>query len=364
MGEKLVEKLANDLLFKVNTLQEYVNSSEWKQFSRRSFIRALNNSIEKLEEILGTIKAIHERLEKDPSVESPDLKPLIEAYENQINVLKRNLALEKGRSLEEEIDLKEKIEVPELYASLSEKILSLLLKTRFLIEQVHLHSKAERITPLEEKTTAKNIISLLKAKEKELQEIKEKYEELKHHAFLGKTLEKDSSDLEHEVHGLMKKIEAEKSLLEKELSVHRKQLDYASDSLAALKQKTQVLEQMLSKLLEKNLELISMLKKERDFAKKIVLDIEHETLQLRSAYSRELLNLQEAKLKAKEEERIKWQKKLNDLERQLREKDVLLDQFKKIAFEKEEKIGKLEKKLEEKEKPKTTRKRKAKKRNK
>ena len=96
---------------------------------------------------------------------------------------------------------------------------------------------------------------------------------------------------------------------------------------------------------EKTSELIAMLKKERDYAKKIVLDIEHETLQLRSTYSKELLNLEEEKARAKNDAYDKFREKSVRQDAELNEKKELIGHMREAVEAKEEKIRLLEGKV-------------------
>lgn len=349
IGEReLMEKLIEELLFKVNTLHEMINSAEWKQYSRKSFIHALNNSIEKLVELEDTLKEMHERIEEEPSIESPEIEPLIKEFDKTIRILRNNLAFEEElfEKQEEGLDVKDKVEVPELYANLSEKILAILLRTRFLIERVHLFTSTEKITPLEGKSTAKNIMQLLRSKEKEYQELKEKFEQLKSQSFEAKMEKTTSSDLEKEVNEVSRKLETQHTMLSKEFTEFREEIEALNQKYNSIRGKINSCDDLSYSFMEKAGELVTALKKERDFAKRMVMEIEHETLRLRGAYSRELLNLQESKLKAKEDAEKGVQQKIRHLEEELNEKNSLLEEFKKILHEKHLKVGELEKEVE------------------
>ncbi|MBU1120565.1 hypothetical protein KJ660_01690 [Candidatus Micrarchaeota archaeon] len=349
MGEReLMEKLIEELLFKVNTLHEMINSAEWRQYSRKSFIHALNNSIEKLVEVEDTLKEMHERIEEEPSIEAPEIEPLIKEFDKTIRVLRNNIAFEEElfEKQEEILDVKDKVEVPELYANLSEKILALLLRTRFLIERVHLFTSAEKITPLEGKSTAKNIMQLLRTKEKEYQELKEKFENLKSQSFGAKLEKTTSSDLENEVNEVSRKLETQHTMLSKEFTEFREEIEALNQKYNSIREKINSCDDLSYSFMEKAGGLTTTLKKERDYAKRMVMEIEHETLRLRGAYSRELLNLQESKLKAKEEAKKEVQQKIKHLEEELKEKNSLLEEFKKILHEKHLKVGELEKEVE------------------
>jgi predicted nucleic acid-binding Zn-ribbon protein len=341
----VVERIANEVLLKINDLNEFLSRINWKQLDRKTFMRSLSDSIEKVEELQNLLKKLMERIEKSYSIDKPDLKPLIEEFNKTLTVLRRNLLMEESKKDLDEPFLKTQIVVPELYSSISEKINNLLLRARYAMERVYLHAKEEKISPLTEKSTAKQIMQLLKAKEKELQELKEKYEDLKHHAFMAKVGEKDSAEVEKELNNIAKKFETELNFALHDLNNFNKKIEKLSESFLELKNKSSKLEEIFSKFSEKLSDLTVLLKKERDFAKKTLLDIEHETLRLRSAYSREILNLHESKLKAREEAVKEVNKKLMALEKEVIEKNALIDRLQKMVAERDKKIEKLIEKL-------------------
>ncbi len=341
----MVERLAEELIHRVKDFQDYLNSNEWKKYSRKSFVHALDSSIQRLEEIQKIVYGIKGKMEQDPGMNAPNLEPLARDYASSINVLRRNLVMEQDKKEKEEWGWQQQIEVPELYGDLSNKILSLLLKTRFILEQVHLHTRSEKLTPLDEKSTASHVMSLLKTREKEFHDLREKHEELKHHAFIGKAGEKSSIDLEHDLNDVAVRLEKSRTELEGEMKSLSEKIDLINDSFADVKEKFDSAEHLMYGYLSKGPELVSLLKREKDFAKKVLLDIEHESLQLRSSYSRELLNLQHSKLKAKEEAKKENEKKMRSLEKEVRERDSLVEDLRKIISHREKRVENLEKQL-------------------
>ncbi|MBU2477040.1 hypothetical protein KKG83_06225 [Candidatus Micrarchaeota archaeon] len=339
-----MENLLDSLLHKLNELHETITSNEWKKYSRKSFVHALNNTITRLEEIVEVIEELQKRIEKEPAVDAPDLSPLISAYNKTLISLRRNVALEEAKK-EMPFDLKDRTEVPELYAFMGEKIMSLLLKTRFAIERVHLHAVKERITPEQEKATAKNILSLLQSREKELQELKEKYEKLREKN-LGVTVsDKTIAGTEKEANELASKITTETALIESNFDQLRKKIEGINSEFNVLRLKSKVLENLANEFAEKSNELTSMLKIERDNAKQMLMEIESESLSLRGQYSKELLNLNESKIQAKKEIEQELREKMMLEKESLKEKSKLLEQFEKIVEDRNKKIAELERDL-------------------
>ncbi len=339
-----MENILDKLLYKANELHESITSNEWKHYSRKIFVHAVNKTIARLEEILEIIEELHKRIEKEPSVDSPDLTPLIKAYSKTLISLRRNIALEEAKK-EIPFDLKDKTEVPELYAFVGEKIMSLLLKTRFAIERVHLHAIKERITPEQEKATAKNILNLLQTKEKELENLREKYEKLKHKSLEVNLGEKSAGEKEKEFMELAGKTEAESRIIENGFADFRKKMDSVNSEFNELRLKSKVLENLSTELTEKANEIISMLKTERDNAKQMLMEIESDSLNLRSMYSKELLKLNESKIQAKKEIEQDLREKMQMEKSAMKEKDKLLEEFEKIIDDRNKKIQELEKEL-------------------
>jgi len=339
-----MENILDRLLHNLNELHEEITSNEWKQYSRKSFVHALNKSITRIEEITEIIEELHKRIESEPAVDSPDLSPLISAYNKTLISLRRNVALEEAKK-EMPFGLKDQTEVPELYAFIGQKIMSLLLKTRFAVERVHLHAIKERSTPEQEKATAKNILSLLQAKEKELEDLKEKYEKLREKNLSVSLGEKTVAETEKEFNETIRKIETEAELIEKNFEDFRKKMDSINSEFNALRLKSKVLENLSTAVSEKGIELISMLKIERDNAKQMLMEIESDSLSLRSQYSRELLNLTETKINAKKEIEAELREKMSMEKDSIKEKSKLLEQFETIVDDRNKRISDLEREL-------------------
>jgi len=339
-----MENLLDSLLHKLNELHETITSNEWKKYSRKSFIHAVNNSITRIEEILEVIETLQKKIEKEPAIDSPDLSPLISAYNKTLISLRRNVALEYAKK-EVPFDLKEQTEVPELYAFVGEKIMSLLLKTRFAVERVHLHAVKERVTPEQEKATSKNILSLLQTREKELGELREKYEKLREKNLSVSVEGRNIAETEKEVNEISSKISAETTLIEHNFDELRKKIEGINSEFNALRLKSKVLENLAIEFTEKSNELTSMLKIERDNAKQMLMEIESGSLSLRSMYSRELLNLNESKIHAKKEIEAELREKMAMEKESLKEKSKLLEQFEKIIEDRNKRIAELERDL-------------------
>lgn len=335
ISEKIIEA--------INLLQERLYAKHWSEHSRASFIYSLANTINSLNEIKEMLAETRQEFYKEGK-NTAEIDAHLKELEKLASLLEQNSKLEQLRAQkakEKNIELlSDNITNSELYSSLEQKILGFVLKTRFLAERL---SIVERKDKKEHAGKAsKKVLELLDEKENELHELRKKYEEIKNRHYMARLEEKSSNDLEKDTQVLSKKIEGEIRLLESSIEFIKKSLEQATHSYAVLKEKFGAVEGLLAELSEKNLELCTTLKKERDYAKRIVLDIEHETMRLRNNYSRQVLSLEEEKALAKKEAQENEQKKTTLIAKELREKDELIKNLKEIIHAKEKYVQKLE----------------------
>lgn len=340
-GERLVSEIAE----KINGVQEGIGRQPWKSSSRIAFVGALEESISGLKGIAGLFREVVEEIEKKPG-EGPDLKPFLKELEKVEGTLEKNLAFERKRKSHagtvNELDTEE---IPELYSGLEQKVLGILLKARYSLERASVFFRRKGMPALAGRSTARQVMQVLDRKEDELQELREKYEDIRKKSYMGYLEEGTVADEEHELGELERKMALGADELGKSISFHRSQIEYIEHSFSELKQKLDYVEGVFSAYSEKSAGLVKNLKKERDYAKKVVLDVEHETLKLRNTYTRELLNLQESKLAAKAEAEEKFLREIKRLRKSLSEQSDLVKHFRKVAEEKLKKEHELEEKL-------------------
>lgn len=340
------EKLVAAIGEKINALQISISQQPWRKASRIVFVNALDKSVSELRELQGLFSKAAEGMEKDPKEGKPDLLPFLRELEKLFSILEKNLRFERQKKRgARTVNVLEKEETPELYADLEQQILGILLKARYSLERVTIFLRKQGLTPLTENSSAKQVMQILERKEDELQTLREKYEGIRKRSYLGYLEEETVADLEHEMTDLGRRMTLSADELGKTIAFHRSQIEYIENSYAELKQKLDSLEEMFSAYNEKSAELIKDLKKERDYAKKVVLDVEHETLQLRNTYTRELLDLQQSRLAAKKEAEKKFQQQLKRMKLQLAEQTDLARHFKKVAEDKLRKEHELEERV-------------------
>ncbi|MDD5162959.1 MAG: hypothetical protein PHD95_02010 [Candidatus ainarchaeum sp.] len=333
---------------KTAELGSFVSNADWGSLDRIVLVNLLEKSISGLGEMHETILKIRGETEKHSLENAPDCAELADDFEKTIAVLKRNLGLEQGKnSHAKEINVLHKDTNPELYASLQHKVLSLALKTRHLNERLLIFARKRSASPLPEKSTGKQIMDLLEKKEDELQDLREKYSQIRRKSHMGLIEENTSVDLETDISALEKTIATNNSVFEQHISSMARQVEQMQGSFLAAKERFSGVKEILDRYSSKNTELLKILKKERDYSKKILLDVENETMQLRNSYTRELLNLQEAKLAAKKEAEEKLGKKIAFLQKELAEKNDLMKRFRAIAEDKIEKEKKSEEQIKQ-----------------
>ena len=331
----------------INSIHSSVSSQDWGNSTQIVFVNSLEKAIDELKALQKRFKEVSRKLSSESAVGKPDLGEPLAEFGSTLQVLDNNFRLEKQKnSTVSASNIFESQGNTELYADLAARVQTLLLRARYMSERLNVFAARQSTSPLKEKGTARQIMDLLQAKEKEIEELRGKYEDIRKRSYLGYLQERTSVDLEQEIGVLSMKMGAVSAELRKEISLHRNQLEYIENSYSELKQRLEELDENFSLYSEKSADLIAMLKKERDYAKKVVLDVEHETLQLRNTYTNEMLSLQENKLKVKKEAEAKLGREIILLKKELREKGEMLSSFKKLAEDKAGKEKELEKKVD------------------
>lgn len=337
VSEKIIEN--------VDRLQEKLNAKHWKDHSRASFIYSAINTMHALEQIKGLLNEAAVVFEKDGK-SFAGLDANIREIDTIIQILERNREIEQTvakKTTDKGIGLiADEITNTENYSALEQKVLAILLKTRFLVERLSILERRETTPEYAASKSAKKILELLDEKEKEIQKLREKYEEVRKHSYLARVEENTSHDIEKEINILSRRLGEEQKLLQSSLESHRRAMEQLEQTHSVILEKHSSLEELELQLGAKMMDLSTTLKKERDYAKRIVLDIEHETLKLRNAYSRQILSLEEEKTNAHTQAQEDFKKKISFLSKQLAEKQELVDSLKEIISAKDKYIQKLE----------------------
>lgn len=320
---------------RIDSLQDSVQKRNWNNLRKSDLVRELSESLNYLKELKEVMQGNVKEIEKNASIDYLKTAEFFKEFKKDLGFLERNLKLEeeKQENALDEINIYESSQTPELYGELQRKILAQIIKTRFLSERLGIAAQKQETKELEKKSVARKVIDLLEEREEELQALKEKYADVRRKSFLGMIQERNVVDLEEKVKNANVALERSRDRLDEGVKEYSKKLLGLQKEFIELNREKKSYEQAFEKYLEESNELIPILKKERDYAKKLVLDIENESLRLRERYSRELMGFEKGKQQVKEETEEKYEKVLGKLRLEMVEKDRMLMQLKKTVDE-------------------------------
>ncbi|MFH1588864.1 MAG: hypothetical protein ABIA76_06015 [Candidatus Diapherotrites archaeon] len=308
-------------------------SKNWHEYDSKTFSLHLTRTIDEIEEMEKILARIHAGFHAKGMHDSIGLKKEIDSLDLLLVYLKKQLELEEKKSKKlSNAELVEQVlseNQKQLYSSIEQKVLSELLKLRHFTERLFLFIERREEHPLKA-GTGKNIMILLEQKEKELHELKEKFNELRSKKGVFSLEEKNSIEKENEVNELARKIEKETEKASAKIKENRQKLDEINANTSLLAKQVSSLDEMVSQQALKSMELITELKKEKDYFQKLALETEHETSIIRSQYSQKLIGLEKEKISAKEEAKEKFEKRINELENELKKKNELNERLQKI----------------------------------
>lgn len=334
--------------------REHVSTRSWTDFSRKGFIYQLANVLPHIQEIYTLFQLIRNEMEKKAEAGKPELGEFLKEINKHITILKRNQAMEEEKSQKAMQDgiqtLADEITMPELYADLEQKTMSLLLKSANILERIRLFERKKEPI-MQTRAAQRNVLDLLEKRETELQNLRKKYEETRKNMFFGLIEKESANDVEKELGEISRQLEAKTAVAKKMFEAEKNTFENLQKQMQEMEARINEVEELETRALGKTFELITMLKKERDYAKKILMELEHDTLQLRNSYSKELLGLQEEKMQHKNTLEDKFQREIEELKKEVREKNELLRHFHETVVSKEQKIQELENSREQKRKP-------------
>lgn len=331
----------------IEELHGLVERTKWNDLNREGFIFELNRSYVKLKDIYSELFEINKELSGLLEQNAPNIENFLEELRKELTILDSNIRMEKSKKLRVElINENEEINVPELYSSLQNKIMQLTLKGRYSSEKIRTFLRNRKTPLVKSGSTAKNLIEILEKKEDEITGLKKQNIELKRKSFLRGNKEKDISEIESELNERDKKLDIAIRETNSAMKTHLAQLDYVEGSFKHLKDKISFIEESHERFTKNALELIRELKKERDYARKMALEIENETLTLRSNYTRELLNIEDQKREFKEKLSKNYEDEIKKLKRELNEKNIAMTNILKLVDDQEKKIEKIKNKVD------------------
>lgn len=325
----------------INSIHDAVARTNWASLNRQGFVFELEQTFGKLKNLYLELLEINRETKLLLEKNSPDLDSFLTEMAREMTVLEANISMEKKKKLRQElVNEKEAVEVPELYSSLQQKILSLTLKARYNVDKVRTFFISRKTPFIKKGSTAKNLLDALQKKEEEISELKNKNIELKRKTYFGTVGEKGIAEIETELNEMDKKLSESVGETKKSLKTHLAQINYVEGSFIQLKNKVEEIENMHATFSHKTIELIKELKKERDYAKTLALEIEQETLNTRSHYTKQVLEFDEKKQSIEERLKDKYEHDLASLKRQIDEKNLALKHAHKLVEQLENEVKK------------------------
>jgi hypothetical protein len=331
------EEYLIELTEEIDLISKRVQAKDWKEFTPKTFHLNLTRTLEEFEKIHKILEKLNSWMKAKGFSDSIELQKQLNSVEMLEKFLEKQIELEEKKSVKlNEFELKEVLSEnqKELYSSIENKVLNEMLKLRYFIERALIHLK-RRNTPLKFESSGKQILLLLEQKEKELQELQEKYSQLKLDKRSFMMQEKNSAELEKQLNETIINAEKETSILKEKINETQKKLNEAVNENEFIQKKINYLEELNSGMHLKAMELIAEIKKERDYSRKTAVETEHETIKLRNLYSKQLLELEKEKFNAKKEAEQEFEKNKTKLIKELKEKNELIKRLEKIIDSKE-----------------------------
>ncbi len=321
----------------------------WEQANRAQLVERLKQWHDHTKQSKDLLSLLQLEQMKHPELKNINLREAETFIQKTDEVLSRNLSFEKDKT-NRKIDLTEKVTTPALGAELEARMHRQWLAVHRAHEQL---SIAMRKSFSGDSTTAKAIegelFNLVRTKEDEIQTLKHERDTLKREKYFSPTDKYSLTEMENDLQELLQRFAIEKHGLYDHLEQGKKKLDEYSTHHMHLDHKAKKMEQMVHELQKKHIGIATVLKKERDFARKLAMDLESETANTRALYSKELLNLDEKKHALKQEIEEKHRQKISLLEKKVREQEGIIRELDAIAREKERQVARLAEKLPEKE---------------
>jgi len=325
----------------VEELHDSLSRISWAELNRNGFVTELEKSVSKLRAIQFEMEQIDKELSLLLEKNAPSFSQFLVDFKKEYAVLYANVSLEKAKRIREDVIVfneTEIREVPELYSSLQQKIMALILKARYNLEKARTFLVARNVPFVKKGAPAKDLLDLLQRKDDELSEEKKKTLELRRKAFFGMGTEKNIAETEKELNDIDKNLNTSVAEASASLKTHLAQINYVEGSFAHLKEKVQKIEAMHGTFTKKSSELIKELKKERDYAKTLALQVEEDTLRLRSEYTNKIIQLEEKKAAAEEKAHSKYESQIRELTNELESKGKSLRNAQKEIEELEKEI--------------------------
>ncbi|MBM3282008.1 MAG: hypothetical protein FJY86_01545 [Candidatus Diapherotrites archaeon] len=320
----------------------------WEQANRAQLVERLKQWHDHTKQSKELVTLLQLEQLKHPEMKSINLREAETFLVKTDEVLARNMNFEKDKT-NRKIDLTEKIHTPALGAELEARMHRQWLTLHRAHEQLAIALRKTLSTNTSAKAIEGELFNLVKTKEEEIQNLKNERDQLKREKFFTNNEKYSLTEMENDLQDLLQRFAIEKHALYDHLEQGKKKLDEYSTHHMHLDHKTKKLEQMVNELQKKHVGISTVLKKERDYARKLALDLEGEAASIRATYAKELLTLDEKKHALRQEVEEKHAQKIALLEKKVREQEHIIRELDAIAREKEREVARLAEKIPEKE---------------
>jgi len=344
----LDEKVSKSII-DIENLHALVSKTRWNDLNREGFVFELERGTKRLKEIYSDLMEMNKDITMMLEKNTPNISDTLIEIKRELIILESNIKMEKSKKLREAlVNESETIEVPELYSSLQQKILKLTLKSRYSAEKIKGFLVAKKIPFVQKGSTARNLLELLQKKEDEINELKTKHSDLKRTGFF-KAEEKSLAEIEHELYESDKQLSLALEDTKKSLKTHLAQIEYVEGSFATLKKKVELIEKNQNGFTKNATTIIKELKKDRDYARTSALEIEQDNMKSRGMLTNKMLEIEKEKSELKDKARIKYNKDMSEIKKELVEKSQIVANMIKLIEEQEKEIALLKKKVKQKD---------------
>lgn len=339
---KLVQSLSERITF----LQEEISGKQWSELSKEEFLYKAETCNTQLDAIKGILFALKEISKKKLEIEEQQVNALLKEIQKILKNLEATIKLEKHKTTDDFKKINPFIPASntEAYWHLQEKMLSFALNTRYFIEKTNLSLAKSFLPKTSHSTQTSHLLELLEERDNEVVNLKNEIANLKKRAFLGYLKETTSSDIEEETKKISIEFEKKKSFFETKQKRFTQQIMSLEKKYIKLKEQLESLSEMFSDYIEKNNKLIQILKKERDLAKKTLLESENHLIELRNKYTNDILMLDQQKIGLEEKIKKQFIIKLKRALQEAKRNHEAVEHFRELLKRKEKEIAKLKKK--------------------
>ena len=288
----------------LDVLEAAIRNKGWADLNKGQLVEELKNVEAECKRFYEELKKASDKTKENVSIDHINIDDYFNEIRKTLEILRRNIEMEENVTEKTRFhfaNVFEKESIPELYNELQQKMFSILLKGRFILERLEIAAQRLDTVELEKKPLARRLLDTLEEKDDELRKVKEDFEQLRAKSFLGLVKERTVAELEAKLNEKNAELERKISDFNHTYRDIIKRVILIQKELVHLSREKNVMEHMLGSYMMNSKEIIMELKKERDYSSKVLMEIENETSKLREKYLTNLLNIEKEKIAIKNE---------------------------------------------------------------